>query len=259
MIVKTDAVVLGARRFRESSKIMVLYTREFGRISVVARGVMQPKNRLGWILQPMAHLSVLFYRKEGRDLQNLSSAETLTRQGVLHESLDRMAAGMAIVELVNAAVHDEDRNEQLFEALATAIQLLNEPAAHATSVQLWFVLRIADLLGYAINLSGCGVCDEAIAEREVIPFNIAVGAPLCRVHEEAMAWQPISLAAYRALRHIESMEVALAAAEPVAAAHASELLDVLTSFIRYHVEGMRRLKVGRVSARMLGNDVGARG
>src|SRR5688572_11101322 len=43
VISKTDAIVLHARRFRESSKIVTLYTREHGKIGVVAKGVMQPR------------------------------------------------------------------------------------------------------------------------------------------------------------------------------------------------------------------------
>ncbi|MEP7219243.1 MAG: DNA repair protein RecO, partial [Bacteroidota bacterium] len=124
MIVKTDSIVLRTRKFRESSKIVTLYTREHGKMSVVARGVVRPKSKYGSALQPMAFLSTNVYRKEGRDLHNLSIAEPLERFNVLSSSLERLSAGMAIVEIVEAAMHDEDRNEPLFEALLAALRTL---------------------------------------------------------------------------------------------------------------------------------------
>ena len=79
MISTSEAIVLQTRRFSESSKIVTLYTRVHGKQSVIARGALQAKSKFGSVLQPMAFLSTTIYRKEGRDLHNLSAAETIER------------------------------------------------------------------------------------------------------------------------------------------------------------------------------------
>jgi len=252
VIVKTDAVVLHTRRFRESSKIVTLYTREHGKMAVVARGVVQPKSKYGSALQPMAHLNTIIYRKEGRDLQNLSIAEPIERYGLIQSSLERMTAALTIVELVNAVMHDEDRNEPLFETLVAALRALNQPDADESSVQLWFLIRLAVILGYAIRTDECGVCDEPFAgTREMIPYSLSIGAPLCAEHQESLAYRSMTGPAFVLLRELCVAEIGEAGAMRPAPGAAAELSDALNAFIRYHVEGLRRLKVKSVSATIL--------
>ena len=260
MIVKTDAVVLQTRRFRESSKIVTLYTREHGKMSVIARGVVGPKSKYGAALQPMAYLNTVIYRKEGRDLQNISVAEQLERFSVINGSLERMTAGLAIVELVNAVMHDEDRNDPLFETLVATLRALNHPDTDEASVQLWFLIRLAVLLGYAVRTEECGVCDEPlVGERESIPYSLTIGAPLCAEHQESIAYRAMSAGAFGLLRKLCSAEIEEAAMLRPGAQAASELSDALTAFIRYHVEGIRRLKVKAVSAKVLDDSAPGKG
>jgi DNA repair protein RecO (recombination protein O) len=251
VIVKTDAVVLHTRRFRESSKIVTLYTREHGKMSVVARGVLQPKSKYGSAIQPMAFLSVLVYRKEGRELQNLSNAETVERFGVLTSSLEKMTTAMGIIEIVDAAMHDEDRNEELFNTLVAALRALNDPAAAETSVHLWFLIRLATILGYALRTEQCGVCGEPFEMGEIVPYSLSIGAPLCSEHRDSMTYRQFSRRAFELLGALELLEVGDASAIHPEVPVASELADALTAFIRFHVEGLRRLKVRSVSAKVL--------
>ncbi|MBS1914625.1 MAG: DNA repair protein RecO [Bacteroidetes bacterium] len=245
-------MVLQTRRFRESSKIVTFYTREFGKLGAVARGVLQPKNRYGSVLQPMAHLAVLIYRKEGRDLHNLSTAESIERYGVLNSSLERMSAGLSIMEIVNATMHDEDRNDELFDLIVAALRMLNDPEAGPGGVQLWFHVRLASILGYAIAAEQCGVCGEAFdVTLASLPFNLAIGAPLCSEHRESMAYRPVNNGSFAVLRRLLVVEANEAAREMVGIAETTELGDLLTSFIRYHVDGIRKLKARGVAAKVL--------
>lgn len=251
MIVKTQAVVLQARKFRESSRIVTLYTREYGKIGVMARGVVRPKSKYGPSLQPMSYITVVIYRKEGRELQNLSVAEPVERFGVLTSSLERMTAGMAIVEIVNAVMHDEDRNEPLFDAVITALELLNREEADPSLVHAWFLIQLATQLGYAIRTDTCGICDEPLVTDGIVPYSLSVGAPLCAEHRESLAHRPLPADAFVllcALCQADSDHLPELRPDPRAAL---ELIDTLTLFIRYHVEGLRRLKVGSVSAKVL--------
>jgi len=251
VIVKTEAVVLHARRFRESSRIVTLYTREYGKMSVVARGVVRPKSSYGPNLQPMGYLSVVIYRKEGRELQNLSTAEPLARFGVLTGSLERMTAGMAVVEIINAAMHDEDRNEALFEALVATLKMLNREDVDESSAYLWFLIRLSNLLGYAIRTNECGVCDEPVPTEGTIPYSLSLGAPLCAEHRNAAGGRSLSPEAFGLLRRLCAAAADDLAGMSPATAAGAELLDMLTAFIRYHVEGLKRLKVRSVSAKLL--------
>lgn len=252
MIVKTDAVVLHARRIRESSKIVTLYTREYGKMSVMARGVMAPKSKYGSVLQPMAYLSVVFYRKEGRDLQNLSGAESIERFAILNADLERMTTGLAVVEIVNAVMHDENRHEEIFDLLVQALRALNVPESDERAVGLWFHIRLASDLGYALSTHACGVCGEAFdAERSPLPYSLALGAPLCSEHQSSTPYRPLRNGTFHLLRALLNLDLAEASAIRTTTPEAVELQDILSAFLRFHVEGLRKLKVRAVGAQVL--------
>jgi DNA repair protein RecO (recombination protein O) len=251
VIAKTDAIVLHTRRFRESSKIVTLYTREFGKVGVVARGAMQTRSRMAAHLQPMAVVSAIVYRKEGRELQNLSKIEPLERFARIAGSLERMSAGLAIVELVNATMHDEERHDELFDAIVEALRALDGDG-NETSVLLWFMTRLAHLLGYTVRTGGCGVCDETPAlDNAPVAYSIPMGAPLCAEHRESSSAWAIAPGAYGLLDRLQEVSAAEAASLPIDEASTSALNDVLVAFVRYHVEGLRRLNVSTVMGKVL--------
>jgi DNA repair protein RecO (recombination protein O) len=252
VISKTDAVVLHTRKFRESSKIVTLYTRDHGKIAVIARGVERPKSKFGSVLQPMACISTMIYMKEGRDLQNLSDAEAIARFNGITSSLERMSAGLSIIELVNATVHESDPSPHLFDALIEALRTLNSQEQGEDLVHLWFIIRLATELGYAIRTDECGVCEEPVASGgETVAYSIATGAPLCSEHRESASYRPIGPATLGLLRTLLRAGGEEAAGLGADTGSITELRDALTAFVRYHVEGLRRLNVGNVSVKIL--------
>jgi len=255
VIVKTDAIVLQATRFRESSKLASLYTREHGKMRVIARGAMQAKNRYGALLQPMAFLSTVIYRKEGRDLQNLSNAEPVERFATTARSLERLSAGMAIVELIDATMHDEDRNEELFETVVEALRALDAAGSDETNVLLWFITRLALSLGYGVQTDDCGICRAPVAPADgEVSYSLSLGAPLCSEHHDAAGYRPMSRPAFTLLGQLLETSALGAGALPAPSDARAELREALTSFVRFHVDGLRRLNAGTVAMKILGGE-----
>ena len=254
MIEQTEAIVLGARRFSESSKIVTLFTRNLGKIGVVARGAMRPKNKFGAALQPLSYVDSVIYVKEGRELQNISSAESVRRFPKISRDLERLSSGLEIVELVNAAVHGEDRNEELFDAIISALDALNDPDTKPSLVAIWFMGRLADVLGYGVRTEGCGVCDEdaGVAEHGGVAYSIPAGAPLCAEHRNAAGYRMIPSNSFTILGLLSQLDASSAGLLNADQKSLTELHDVLVGFLRYHVDGLRRLKVSGVTATLLG-------
>src|SRR3712207_6856251 len=72
---KTEAVVLRSIRYAEADRILHLYSRERGRIGVIAKGARRGKGRLGGRLEPLARVSLGV--REGRgDLATVTAADT---------------------------------------------------------------------------------------------------------------------------------------------------------------------------------------
>ena len=77
MLTKTEAVVLKAVKYRETSKIVTLYTKKFGKINAVAKGAMLTTSKFGASLEPMSYILAVLYKKETREVQFLSQADLI--------------------------------------------------------------------------------------------------------------------------------------------------------------------------------------
>lgn len=153
MIVTTEAIVLRARKQGETSKIVTLYTREFGKLNVIAKGAREMKSKFGGALEMFAHSTVVIYKREKQDALNLlSKAETVDSNAGIVRSLKKMEAAMAVVELMLHAMHDEEANTALFDLLAgTFRNIARSEEITAQLLQLRFYLRFAKEMGFEID------------------------------------------------------------------------------------------------------------
>ncbi len=148
-IIRTDAVVLRSLEYSETSKIVGLFTREKGKVSVMAKGARRMKSRFGSTLEPMSHIQTVFYYKPTRGLQTLTETSYVNRFGHLHESLEKLVAGQRIVELVDALLQDEERNPAAFNLTTGVLQALNETERSIGNLLAYFRLQFASTLGFS--------------------------------------------------------------------------------------------------------------
>lgn len=142
------AYVLHARAWRETSLLLEAFTRDHGRVGLVARGVRSVRARLPRsALEPLQALQLGW---SGRgELQTLTAAEPLRNPPALRG--DALMSAMYVNELMVRLTARDDPHPQLFDRYAG---LLDELAA--TSSLAWSLRRFErDLLaatGYALQL-----------------------------------------------------------------------------------------------------------
>ena len=182
MIVKTEAIVLRSMKYNETSKIVTLYSKEFGKISCIAKGARSAKNKFGSSMEPLTHSLVVLYKKEHRDLHLISQCDTLKTFKNIGKDLDLLTIGFAIAEFLYHIAHNEERNELLFNLIIESLNALDAkpktPMIHLHT----FRLRTAILFGYSPALNFCAVCGKellgGIGEYRYV-FQIAHGAVFC--------------------------------------------------------------------------------
>ncbi len=74
-LVKSRAISLKNYRLGETSKVVVCYTRDYGKVRLVAKGARKGGGRLGAALEPTQVSGVVFYLRQERDLLFVSQAE----------------------------------------------------------------------------------------------------------------------------------------------------------------------------------------
>jgi DNA repair protein RecO (recombination protein O) len=149
MILRTEAVVLRAIDYGETSQIVTLFTRDRGKIAVLARGSRLPKSRFGSTLQPGSYTQVIFYYKAGRALQTITESAHVQLFHATAQDLEKLTVAFRIIELVNVLMQEEQQNALVFNLLVLVLQRLNEAGARVSNLLPYFQLRLASLLGFA--------------------------------------------------------------------------------------------------------------
>ncbi|HYF04253.1 MAG TPA: DNA repair protein RecO [Patescibacteria group bacterium] len=170
MIVTTEAIVLHARKFGDTSRIVTLYTKEFGRTSVIAKGARHTKSKFGSALNPLSYISVTYYKQPNKDLHLLSKAETIRPLKRLGDSYDHLTLGLSIAEVMVATQELDEANHELFELLLQSLKALNAAEENPYSVYVSFQLHLAQSMGFAINLYEYTETDEKISLEDAADF-----------------------------------------------------------------------------------------
>ena len=148
-ILRTEAVVLRSMDYGETSRIVTLFTREMGKIGVMAKGARNPKSRFGSTLDPLSHIQVIIYYKPTRDLQSLTEASHVRAYTSIRDSLQRIEVGLRIIELTNSLMQVEEQNLKIFTLLVSVIAALAEVDERFENLLPFYQLRLASILGFA--------------------------------------------------------------------------------------------------------------
>jgi DNA repair protein RecO (recombination protein O) len=177
--VATDAIVLHAQTYLESSRILRLITREYGVQSVLARGARRPKSRFGAALDLFTEGSAQLELRPGRDLQTLTAFEARRVRPGLAADLGRFTAAAALSEVWQRLV-TEEHAPVAYELAARALEgLATADGAEIVAITLSSLWALVAELGLAPSLESCASCHEPVPPDETLAFSHAAGGVLC--------------------------------------------------------------------------------
>jgi DNA repair protein RecO (recombination protein O) len=179
-LVVTDAIVLHAFDYLESSRIVRLLTRAMGVQSVLARGARRPRSRFGTALDLFAEGVAQLHVRPGRELNTLSAFDTVRTHSPLAFDLERFTAASALAELALRFGHEESHGEGLFVLISRSFeQLASAPAERARDVGIGSAWRLVGELGFAPTVDSCSLCHAALERDDAAVFTHAGGGIVC--------------------------------------------------------------------------------
>jgi len=236
---KTEAVVLKTQRLGETSKIITLFSRNYGKMKVVAKGARGPKSRFFGTLEPLNHIAIVYYFKETRDLQLLSQADIIHPFQGIRGDLTKIAIGTIFCEIINRT-QLEQPNYSLFKALVDALIGIDGARQDYLNNYYWFLLKFLHISGFQPHFEICEICKTSELEGQ-FRFSIIngnYGCRKCNMPEPSAV--SVSPRALWFLRKFQRMQVQDLVKLPGTAPKDCETL--LISFLQYHVEETKYLK-----------------
>ncbi len=141
------AFVLHQRPYRETSVLLELFTQDFGRVGLVARGVRKNRSVLKPLLQPFNPLLLSWQGKT--ELMTLTAAEA---NGMPYQlKADCLLSGLYLNELLMRVLHKHDAHSQLYAVYQQTLLELQGPVLQQKTLRL-FEKKLLEELGYGLRL-----------------------------------------------------------------------------------------------------------
>lgn len=153
----TEGIILSSRDVGEADRIYTIYSKDFGKIAVFAKGVRLEKSKLRYHLNPYSLIRLSFI--EGRDILRLTDAEEIVNASS-HESSFYLLERISTFTL--RMVHGQEKDEVLWNTLRSGFYYMYTSQEISRFFEPLFKARILHRLGY-VSLTH-GVLDKAIIE-----------------------------------------------------------------------------------------------
>ena len=157
----SEGIVLTRRNFGEADRILVLYTKDFGRISLLAKGIRRPKSK------KRGHVEVFnkirFQAVSGRGLDIMTEAEVVDDFKEIRTSLKKISLAYYLTEVIGRITHEGEENIEVYNLLFNSFQKLKSTKM-LKKLRLNFVTELLIITGYWPRERVLSLPDEKLEE-----------------------------------------------------------------------------------------------
>ncbi len=179
---KSLAIVLRVTEYSETSCIVNLLTREFGRIGAIAKGARRPKSPFNAGIDVLAVCQIVFINKPSA-LSILTEAKLERRFRAGERDLKRLYAGYYVIELIRTLTDEGERAPELFDLTHEMLVQLDKGVFSENEMNhriLQYELSLLDLLGQLPMLTRCVSCGREKTMLSEVNFGLNAGGVLCQ-------------------------------------------------------------------------------
>jgi len=225
MLQKCEGIVIRTTDYGETNKIITIFTREWGKIGVMARGAKKPNSRLSSVTQLFTHGYFLVQRGSG--LGSLQQGEIATSLRSIGEDIFLTAYASYIVELTDKCTDEKKPNPFHFELLLQTLNYMNEGCEPDILMNI-YEMKMLNVMGLYPVLNQCSVCGSTDGH---FSFSIREGGFIChRCLEKDRYHYKLSPATVKLLRLFYYFDLSRLGNISVKAETKAELKNVIDAY-----------------------------
>ena len=231
-IQKTEALILKTQPFRSSSLIVTFFSRSFGKLRGLVKGVRREGETRGAMFEPFTHLEIVFYEKLRSDLHLVSESSIIESHDALRSSLESITYASYFSELVDELTEVHDPHDPIFDLLDYCFRFLASlPGEKLSRV---FEIKLLAEVGWLPYLDNCLQCGNSPIEKGY--FSVKQGALICTkcAHEFPDA-APLTAETLALMRYYVKHDVEASLQRTTSRTAEADLGKLLTGFILYRL------------------------
>jgi len=243
---RTDALVLKKQDFRETSLIGVFFTKEFGKISGLLKGIRTEPKKFASTMESFSLNEIIFYRKRNSTLHLISQCDLKDNFSLLRQDVARSGFASMMMELLDAIMPVEDQNTHVFDLAAACLKEL-ETNFNPEKILTIFKIKILALSGFKPHFDSCVSClDKILGQAE---FSLIFGGLLCsRCQKKDLTARNIFRGTIASILHIERNDLKSNLNLGLNPQIKRELDAILNAFLNFHIG--KELKSQRVMQKL---------
>ena len=162
---QSEALVIRVFPWSETSCIANLYTRDFGKLSVLAKGARRPKSPFEAALDLLSICRVVFIPKSSDALDILTEAKLLQRFRTGQYDLLRLYCGYYVAELLDKLTDKADKQPEIYDLAKTSLAALEDPEMEPRAVVLRLELQLLRMTGHLPSWRQCAQCGKSLTKQ----------------------------------------------------------------------------------------------
>lgn len=245
-ILKTEALVLNRYDFRETSLIVNFFTRDFGKLSGLLKGIKAEQGKFASTLELFSFNEIIFYRKRNSPLHLVSQCDLKDNFSAIRLDIAKTGIASFMMELISAIMPAEDKNEDIFnlvlECLAE-LAITNNP----DKIMTIFKIKLLALSGFKPHFDSCVSCGSRILGQS--KFSLLLGGLLCSsCYTKDSSSRTIFRGTVASILHIERNDFRSNLNLGMNPQIKRELNLILNAFLNFHLE--KELKSQKVLSKL---------
>ncbi len=160
-IEKTEAIIINCMDWSDSSKIVVFYTKDSGKVKAVVKGARRGKSPFRGALEVLCHVDLVYYEKQSRELQVVTQCSVKDHFARIKKNIVKTAYCSYFVQMVDEIARGKEKSGDLFHLLLEIFRYMEENNATGLLAR-YFELNFLKATGYKPLLKQCSVCGSGM-------------------------------------------------------------------------------------------------
>lgn len=168
----SEGIVLGRKNYGEADRIISVYSKNYGRISLIAKGIRRPKSKKRGHLEIFSLLN--FQASVGRGIDLITEADITDDFKEIRRNLPKISLAYYIMEVTGKITHENEKNQELFDLLLTSLNKLKKETK-LKKLRYEFIEKLLTLMGYWPQdkvLTNPNEVLEEVVERQISSVRI---------------------------------------------------------------------------------------
>ncbi|MBN3039670.1 MAG: DNA repair protein RecO [Candidatus Omnitrophica bacterium] len=232
MINKDSGFVLKRHNFRETSLLVTVYTKDYGKIKGILKGFYTKKKEFSSSLDILSQNEFVFYPKRS-EIWLISGVDLIEYYGFIRNNISKARVAAVFQEIIDRTMQLWDRNQYIFKLTEDCLKLMAEE--DELKVLYIFLIKFLTFSGFKPEFNHCIKCNGLLRQESL--FSVSKGGFVCGGCQRTLKdVRRVSSEVTRSLYYIQEADFPIVQRLGISYKCEEEIFYILREFIAYHLE-----------------------